>query len=506
MVNEDKGNAAPMDAELLGREMDKMEEKQRGKEIIIDQESVKLEVEGLLEKARQSGTAAGRQAAIEGILLVEKRGRLAEDPVSTKLACCSVLSLLHEAGDLKELQEKLVLMTKRRGQLKEAVKAMVRQCMEYVEDEGEGMNMARSQREEMIRTLQGITEGKIYVEIERARITRQLARMKEEDGEVSEAANILQEVAVETFGSMSKVEKIAYILEQVRLCLEKKDYVRAQILSRKISPKAFVQKAHGKKSETTGEIGIEGTSIEAPAKGTPSLEELKLIYYKLMISFHSHEKNYIEICRSYRAILDTPSIEADKSASEDALKHAAWYSILAPRDSDQITLLHANKSDPRMESMPLYKSLLNHFSKDEVLWWNALTQEFAEEIDSQTDIFGGEDNQCRKDWRLRVIEHNVYTISKFYSKIKLARLAQVLELSEDKAEDTICSMVSERGLVALIDRPAGTIRFGSTMSNNESLNSWSSKIEKVLNLVEKTCQQIQKESQIHKVTLQVGTA
>jgi 26S proteasome regulatory subunit N5 len=67
-------------------------------------------------------------------------------------------------------------------------------------------------------------------------------------------------------------------------------------------------------------------------------------------------------------------------------------------------------------------------------------------------------------------------------------------------------MVSERGLVALIDRPAGTIRFGSTMSNNESLNSWSSKIEKVLNLVEKTCQQIQKESQIHKVTLQVGTA
>eukprot|EP00890_Picochlorum_soloecismus_P006191 jgi/Picsp_1/6573/NSC_03916-R1_26s proteasome non-atpase regulatory subunit 12-like len=429
MVNEERGNdAAPMDAELLGREMDKMEEKQRGKEIIIDQESVKLEVEILLEKARQSGTAAGRQAAIEGILLVEKRGRLAEDPVSTKMACCSVLSLLHEAGDLKELQEKLVLMTKRRGQLKEAVKAMVRQSMEYVEDEGAGMGMTRSQKEEMIRTLQSITEGKIYVEIERARITRQLARMKEEDGEVSEAANILQEVAVETFGSMSKVEKIAYILEQ----------------------------------------------------------------------------NYIEICRAYRAILDTPCIEADKSASEDALKHAAWYSILAPRDSDQITLLHANKSDPRMDSMPLYKSLLNQFSKDEVLWWNALAQEFAEEIDAQTDIFGGEDNQCRKDWRLRVIEHNVYTVSKFYSKIRLARLAQVLELSEDKAEDTICSMVSEMGLVALIDRPAGTIRFGSSMTNNESLNSWSLKIEQVLNLVEKTCQQIQKESQIHKVTLQVG--
>lgn len=111
----------------------------------------------------------------------------------------------------------------------------------------------------------------IYVEIERARLTRQLARMREEEGAVQEAAEILQEVAVvscvagwrpdglqgggmqaaaartserrsergggaaaargltaaphaclpaclpeqETFGAMAKTEKIAYILEQV---------------------------------------------------------------------------------------------------------------------------------------------------------------------------------------------------------------------------------------------------------------------------------------------------
>ncbi len=46
---------------------------------------------------------------------------------------------------------------------------------------------------------------------------------------------------------------------QVRLCLDKKDYVRAQILSKKISPKAFVER----KGEGKGEIGIEGTAIEA---------------------------------------------------------------------------------------------------------------------------------------------------------------------------------------------------------------------------------------------------
>ena len=36
----------------------------------------------------------------------------------------------------------------------------------------------------------------IFVEIERARLTKQLARLKEEEGKVDEAAEILQEVAV----------------------------------------------------------------------------------------------------------------------------------------------------------------------------------------------------------------------------------------------------------------------------------------------------------------------
>jgi hypothetical protein len=46
------------------------------------------------------------------------------------------------------------------------------------------------------------------------------------------------------------------------LCLAKKDYIRAQILARKISPRAF-QKQQG---DSKGEIGIEGTAIEEADK------------------------------------------------------------------------------------------------------------------------------------------------------------------------------------------------------------------------------------------------
>ena len=44
---------------------------------------------------------------------------------------------------------------------------------------------------------------------------------------------------METFGSMEKEEKVRFILEQMRLGLARKDYIRTQIISKKISIKFF---------------------------------------------------------------------------------------------------------------------------------------------------------------------------------------------------------------------------------------------------------------------------
>lgn len=51
----------------------------------------------------------------------------------------------------------------------------------------------------------------IYVEVERARLTHKLAQMKEAEGNVTEAANIIQELQVETYGSMEKREKVIIV-------------------------------------------------------------------------------------------------------------------------------------------------------------------------------------------------------------------------------------------------------------------------------------------------------
>ena len=54
--------------------------------------------------------------------------------------------------------------------------------------------------------------------------------------------NTLYSPQVETFGSMEKKEKVEFILEQMRLCYETKDYIRTSIISKKISTKYFDSK------------------------------------------------------------------------------------------------------------------------------------------------------------------------------------------------------------------------------------------------------------------------
>ena len=50
-------------------------------------------------------------------------------------------------------------------------------------------------------------------------------------------------IQVETFGSMEREEKVQFILEQMRLGLARKDYIRTQIISKKISIKFFTSTA-----------------------------------------------------------------------------------------------------------------------------------------------------------------------------------------------------------------------------------------------------------------------
>ena len=123
--------------------------------------------------------------------------------LSTGRVLVKVATICFEAKNWPVLNEYINLLSKRRGQLKQAVVKLVQEACTYIDK-----LPTKELKYELIDTLRSVTEGKIYVEVERARLTHRLAKMREEEGNIVEAANILQDLQVETYGSMDKKEKV----------------------------------------------------------------------------------------------------------------------------------------------------------------------------------------------------------------------------------------------------------------------------------------------------------
>lgn len=107
--------------------------------------------------------------------------------------------------------------------------------------------------------------------------------------------------------------------------------------------------------------------------------------------------------------------------------------------------------------------------------------------------------------RSRVVEHNIRVVAKYYTQIRLPRLAQLLALEVTEVEERLSKMVSLEDIVVRIDRPAGLVVFvkgsnaGTTGEMNDILTCWSSNISTMLTLVETTCHLIHRETMVHKV-------
>lgn len=167
----------------------------------------------------------------------------------------------------------------------------------------------------VIETLRTVTEGKIFVEVERARVTKILSDIKKEQGDLKAATDILCELQVETFGSMERREKTQFLLDQVALCIESGDWTQAGILSRKISTKYLARKP----KKTPEQLEKEKQEREKKAKKgdvVPEVEvddttDLKLRYYEQQVVLSQHEDKYLDVCKHYRQVLDTEAVEED---------------------------------------------------------------------------------------------------------------------------------------------------------------------------------------------------
>ena len=130
---------------------------------------------------------------------------------------------------------------------------------------------------------------------------------------------------METHGSLSKRDKVEFILEQMRMTLEKKDFVRATIVAGKISRKHLKEE---------------------------NMEEYKVKFYTLMTINHRHDKDALELAKDYHAIYSTPHILKDDDKWTSALQSTVLFLALSPYSMEQQNMLHVISEDSNLEKIP----------------------------------------------------------------------------------------------------------------------------------------------------------
>ncbi|KAF6776850.1 hypothetical protein AHF37_03969 [Paragonimus kellicotti] len=427
-------------------------------------------VDDLLPTLETLSKAGKIEVALEQCIALEKQARMASDAISTGRLLEAMVDLLADAGKWDQLSKHLETMTKKRNQLKQAVTKMVQRCITYLD-----RTPTEETKLELIAALRRVTEGKIYVEVERARLTKELARIEESHGNIADAASVLQELQVETYGSMEKKEKVEFMLEQIRLGLAKKDYIRTQIISKKISPKFFNDEAH---------------------------EALKLKYYQLMIELNLHDDQYLNVSKHYWEVFNTSSIQADEDKRLLALKHTVAYLLLATYDNEQHDLMCRRKLVKDMEKIPTYLDMLKTFTTPELLRWDEFCARYETILRTDTDAFNKERSPLKADKRWedlhsRLIERNIRVIAGYYTKLRLKRMAELIDLDIEQTEKYLSDLVVNKTITAKIDRLEGIVHFTVTKTPTEILNDWSYNTKCLMNLINQSTHLINKERVLH---------
>lgn len=207
-------------------------------------------------------------------------------------------------------------------------------------------------------------------------------------------------------------EKAEYILQQIRLNLLRKDYIRALIQSRKMNRKIIEEEG---------------------------FENVKLEFYRMMVEYHRHERDSWEMCQCYFKIFDTKSTKADPAALVASLQCTILYLLLSKYDNHQRDMLHRMRLLRELEHVPTLAAVLQLFATDEVvplpfpgmddlLAALTLPRHATGEADPQDDA------HFAALLPTRVIQFNLRVVAKYYARIHTSRLAALLGLSAEQLE------------------------------------------------------------------------
>ncbi len=207
-----------------------------------------------------------------------------------------------------------------------------------------------------------------------------------------------------------------------------------------------------------------------------------------MIRYYNYKKDYLEICKAYHSIYETPKVQQDLDSWIDALSNMVVFVVLSPFDNHQSDLMNRIWVDRKLEETPLqlFREFMKPFVKGEIIHWPQFNTQYKETIFLKHRAFHfGNDFERWNELHDRVVEHNIRIISKHYERISMKRLAQILYLETKPTEDYVSKMVSSKTITAKIDRIDAIVTFKPSQQSGQVLNDWNENIVQLLNKVEK---------------------
>jgi len=96
------------------------------------------------------------QQAVEKLIALEKQSRQSSDLATTSRVLTAIVTICKDAGDWSYMNEQVLLLSKKHGQLKQAITKMVQVVFGFL-DETPNVETKLS----LIETLRTVTEGKV---------------------------------------------------------------------------------------------------------------------------------------------------------------------------------------------------------------------------------------------------------------------------------------------------------------------------------------------------------
>jgi 26S proteasome regulatory subunit N5 len=427
----------------------------------------------------QSQLSQENEAALEKLFEAERESRQSNNLDLSIKTVTQIMQIILATRDPARIVHIAKNLTAKRGQMIKSTSQIVRDCMSFIDQIGDIATKIN-----FVEALKTMCEKKIYLEVEYARCAMMLVKFKEgTENDLQAAAKIMENVQVETYGSMTKKEKMEFILYQMRIQFLLKDRTKLYIVAKKVNTKTLDEEGfhllkisyflyffhiHLKAKEFDGCASC----LEKVHQGfgkLKDLSELKELDLVIQNNFSTFlDKNVL-----------AESIIVFKCLQEHSLTKIDELDVL--RGKFEAYLIKNRKVLELADSF-----LSKEITTCDVDYYEARKQAiFSSNFPNHSELL--------MTLHKQLVKKNLIIISRYFRNSRMQKIAELLDTNYDIAEENLCELILVKIVRGKIDRPSKMIEFLKESTDVEVVDNWVKNINEIVDIIDFACERIERE-------------